>query len=60
MEGSRFIPADRTPFQPELIRAKCGESFQPHCVGEGVEELCCDCYEEEFAQSFDYDEAIVA
>ena len=60
MERSPFIPANPASFQPELICRKCGQSFRPHCVGEDVEEFCCDCYEEDFVQSFDYDEAAVA
>jgi hypothetical protein len=49
----------RSAHPPELVCSRCGRLFDPHCVGEGDEDLCCDCYEQEFAQSFDYDEASV-
>lgn len=60
MEGSPFIPAKLLSPLPELICRKCGQTFRPHCVGADVERLCCDCYEEDFVQSFEYDEAAVA
>jgi hypothetical protein len=48
MEGSLFLPADRSHRVAEVSCADCGQVFRPRRVGDGAEELCDPCYEARF------------
>jgi len=48
MEGALFIPPNRPSRRPEQECSECGRSFRPRAIGDGVEELCDDCYDAQF------------
>ena len=48
MEGVLFIPSNRPKRFPGQICTECGRIFRPRRVGDGVEQLCDECYEAQF------------
>jgi len=48
MEGVLYLPPHRPSRAPEIACAACGQSFRPHRVADGVEELCDLCYQARF------------
>ena len=48
MEGVLFIPSDRPKRFPDQLCAEFGQVFRPRRVGDGVEQLCDECYQAQF------------
>jgi len=48
MEGVLFIPSSRPNRCLSQICAECGQVFRPRRLGDGVEQLCDQCYEAQF------------